>query len=159
MIEFLLDKKGITILVVSVPALSLLIDYKNKGMFTGDIVFVGGRIHSAHYRVSGTLAQHFMSSFHVDKSFLVAEGIQIEKSITSYDDERGLLSRTFLKQASQSIVLADHSKIGSNHLCKIADLNEVDMIISDALPPEKWKDKLSEQDVHWIVAEEDGLSG
>ncbi|OXM85192.1 DeoR/GlpR family DNA-binding transcription regulator [Paenibacillus rigui] len=152
MIEFLLEKKGITVLVCSVPALTLLIDYKNKGMFSGDIVFIGGRIHAAQHRVSGAVAQHFMTSFHVDKAFIVADGIQIDKGITSYEDERGLLSRTFLKQAHQTVVLADHSTIGSNHFCKIADWSEVDIIISDSEPPSEWRVKLAEQDVHWNVA-------
>ncbi|MCS7460964.1 DeoR/GlpR family DNA-binding transcription regulator [Paenibacillus doosanensis] len=159
MIEFLLGKQGITVLVSSVPALNLLIDYKNKGMFSGEIVFIGGRVNAAHYRVRGAAAQHFMSSFHVDKAFVVADGIRLDKGITSYDDERGLLSRMFLKQADQAIVLGDHSKIGSAHFFKMADLSEVDMIISDAAPPAEWREKLAEQGIHWVAAGEvDGLS-
>ncbi|MCR2802314.1 DeoR/GlpR family DNA-binding transcription regulator [Paenibacillus soyae] len=152
LIEFLLGKSGITVIVVSVPALTLLIDYKNKGMCDGDIVFVGGRINATHYRTSGSLARHFSETFHADKAFLVADGIHADLGVTSYDDNRGLLSRAFMRQSSQTIVLADHSKIGENRFCKIADWSEVDIIISDVMPPPEWEMKL--EGTEWIAATE-----
>ncbi|MFD1955244.1 DeoR/GlpR family DNA-binding transcription regulator [Paenibacillus thailandensis] len=153
MIDSLVTKKNLTLLVSSVYTLNLLLGYKNRNIFDGEIVFIGGRVNTKHYRTSGSLAMEFMSNFHVDKSFLVADGLQIDHGVTSYDDERGILARTFMKQANQTIVLADHTKIGTNHFYKFADFKEIDMIVSDVSPPKAWKSKLEEQDVHWIVAQ------
>lgn len=153
MIDSLILKKHLTILVSSIYTLNLLINYKNKGAFDGEIVLIGGRINSKHYRASGTLAVEFMSGFHVDKAFVVADGLQLDTGITSYEDDRGLLARTFMKQAKQTIVLADHTKIGTSHFYKFADFREVDMVVSDVPPPAAWESKLTEEDVHWIVAD------
>jgi len=153
MIDSLAYKKQLTVLVTSVYTLNLLIGYKNRNIFDGEIVLIGGRINPKHYRTSGTLAMEFMSNFNVDKAFIVADGLQIDSGVTSYEDERGVLARTFMKQAKQTIVLADYTKIGTNHFYKIADFKEIDMIISDVAPPQAWRSKLDDQDVHWIVAE------
>ncbi|MFD2699081.1 DeoR/GlpR family DNA-binding transcription regulator [Paenibacillus shunpengii] len=153
MIDSLVLKKHLTILVSSIYTLNLLINYKNKGAFDGEIVLIGGRINSKHYRASGTLAVEFMSGFHVDKAFVVADGLQLDTGITSYEDDRGLLARTFMKQAKQTIVLADHTKIGTSHFYKFADFREVDMIVSDVPPPAAWESKLTDEDVHWVVAD------
>ncbi|WP_211747726.1 DeoR/GlpR family DNA-binding transcription regulator [Paenibacillus sp. Marseille-Q4541] len=153
MIDSLVLKKNITVLVSSIYTLNLLITYKNKGIFDGDIILIGGRINTKHYRASGSLAVEFMSGFHVDKAFVVADGIEIDAGITSYEDERGLLARTFIKQAKQTIVLADHTKIGTRHFHKFADFREIDIIVSDVPPPSAWKSKLTDRDVHWLLAE------
>jgi DeoR/GlpR family transcriptional regulator of sugar metabolism len=153
MIDSLVLKKQLTILVTSVYTLNLLIGYRNRNVFDGDIVLVGGRVNTKHYRTAGSLAIDFMHSFNVDKAFVVADGLQIDNGITSYEDERGMLSRTYMKQAKQTIVLADHTKIGTTHYFRIADFKDVDMIISDVPPPLAWKAKMADQDIHWIVAE------
>lgn len=153
MIDSLVLKKQLTVLVTSVYTLNLLIGYKNRNVFDGEIVLIGGRINPKHYRTSGTLAMEFMANFHVDKAFIVADGLQIDSGVTSYEDERGVLARTFMKQAKQTIVLADYTKIGTSHYYKIADFKEIDMVVSDVAPPNAWRSKLEDRDVHWIVAE------
>ncbi|TYP75540.1 DeoR/GlpR family DNA-binding transcription regulator [Paenibacillus methanolicus] len=152
MIDTLVMRKGLTVLVTSVHTLNLLIGYRNRGVFDGDVVLIGGRVNTKHYRTSGSLAIHFMSHFHVDKAFLVADGLQIDGGVTAYEDERAMLSRTFMKHAKQSIVLADHTKIGTNHYCRIAGLEEVDIVVSDVAPPKEWHARLEEKDIHWMVA-------
>ncbi|MFX3634261.1 MAG: DeoR/GlpR family DNA-binding transcription regulator [Candidatus Pristimantibacillus sp.] len=153
MIDSLVLKKQLTVLVTSIYTLSLLIGYKNRGVFDGEVILIGGRINTKHYRTSGSLAIEFMSNFNVDKAFLVADGLQIDDGVTSYEDDRGVLARTIMKRSKQSIVLADYTKIGTSHFYKFADLSEVDMVISDIAPPAAWRSKLDEDDVHWIVAE------
>ncbi|WP_422657791.1 DeoR/GlpR family DNA-binding transcription regulator [Paenibacillus sp. EC2-1] len=152
MVDILVLKKGLTVLVSSVYTLNMLIAYKNQGIFDGEIVFIGGRVNAKHYRTSGSLAKHFMANFHVDKAFLVADGLNLDGSVTSYDDERGMLSRMFMKQAKQTIVLADHTKIGTNHYCRIADMGEVDIVVSNIAPPPEWQLLLDDKGLHWIVA-------
>ena len=120
MIDMLVLKKQLTVLVTSIHALNLLISYKSRGIFDGEIVFIGGRVNSRHYRTSGTLAMHFMSNFHVDKAFIVADGLQIDSGVTCFEDDRAMLGRVFLKQAKQTIVLADHTKVGTTYYCRTA---------------------------------------
>ncbi len=94
-----------------------------------------------------------MENFYVDKVFLSIDGILINKGITSYDPDKALLSKRFIEHANESIVLTDHSKIGLSTLYKIADIKEIDIIVSDIDAPKNWVEELNAKDVNWIVAE------
>ncbi|TBL78603.1 DeoR/GlpR family DNA-binding transcription regulator [Paenibacillus thalictri] len=152
MIGFLQGKKRLKVVTVCVSSLNTLIEQKNKGCFDGEILFIGGRINAEHNRVSGALACDFAASLHVDKAFIAADGVHIEGGVTSFDDERGILSRLFLKNSQQVIVLSDHTKLSNIHLHRIGRMEEIDMIVSDVPPPEEWRAKLEEYDIHWFDA-------
>lgn len=152
-IDYLLNKKNLTVLTTSIPALYLLIDYKNKELYSGDIYFLGGKVNAMHSRVTGSLAEKMVESFYADKAFLSIDGMMIDKGITGFDEEKGQLTGQFIKHAKQSIVLTDQSKFGLVQFYKIADLKEIDIIVSDVPAPQEWEDYLVKKDVTWIAAQ------
>jgi len=152
MIGYLENKKNLTVITNSVPALSLFVDYCNKGSLSGDIFFLGGRIQSKHSRTSGLLSEKMFEHFHVDKSFISIDGIVLQQGITSYDSDKALLARKFIEQSNETIVMSDHSKIGMSNFYKIADIKEVDIIVSDTAIPSDWEAELEMADIKWIVA-------
>ena len=154
MIGFLSTKKDLTILTSSITALNLLIDYQNSGALKAEVYFLGGKVNAKHHRVGGAFAEKMMKSFYVDKAFLSMDGLLLHKGLTCYDPERAELAKRFIENANESIVLADHSKIGISTLCKVADLKEVDIVISDTPAPEEWDTDLQTKNVTWMVAGE-----
>ncbi|ANE46225.1 cytochrome C [Paenibacillus swuensis] len=153
MIPYLIYKKNLTIITNSIPGLNLLIDYQNKEIFAGDIFFVGGRVDSRHYRISGSIAEQIMQNFYVNKAFISIDGMLPVQGITSYDADRAMLARKFMQNSKESIVLTDSSKIGNSTLYKIADLNEIDRIICEQPVPREWADLMNKHDLEWIAAD------
>lgn len=153
MIHFLMNRKNLKIITISVPALNILMDYVNKELFTGEIYFIGGKVQSKHFRTVGTLAEQMMQSFFVDKAFISIDGIMAQHGISSYDCDKAILGKRFIENSKENIVLADHSKIGVSTFYKVADLKKVDTVISDVAAPKEWKDELEAKRVNWIVAE------
>lgn len=153
MVHYLTGKQGITVLTASVPTLSLLLQYENQGMFSGDIYFIGGKVNTKHFRTSGSLAEQMLGNFYVDKAFIAIDGISPHRGVTSYDAERAILARKFMEHATRSIVLADSSKFGVSNFYKLAELQDVDMIISEAAPPDEWKNIHGVEKTEWIIAE------
>lgn len=152
MIDYLLNKKNITVLTNSVPALYLLIDYKNKELFSGDIFFIGGKVSSVQSRVTGSLAEKMLENFYADKAFISIDGIMMNKGITSFDEERGQLAKKLMEQAKHSIVVTDHSKFGLVQFYKIADLKDVDIIVSNVPAPKEWEQYVLDKNVTWVEA-------
>ncbi|MDF2682541.1 MAG: cytochrome [Brevibacillus sp.] len=153
MLPYLLSRKNLCFITISVPALNLLMDYQNKGLLSGEVYFIGGKVQSKHFRSVGTLAEKMMQDFFVDKSFLSIDGIQAHYGISSYDAEKAMLAKRFIENAKETIVLTDHSKIGISTFYKIADLRETDVVVSDVPFPKEWGSELEAKDVNWIVAE------
>lgn len=84
---------------------------------------------------------------------LSIDGILANEGITSLDSDKAMLGRRFIQHATESIVLTDHSKIGARTFYKIADLGEIDIVVSDSSAPASWLEELQNKDVNWITAE------
>lgn len=153
MLSYLINKKNLKILTISVPALNVLMDYLNRELFTGEVYFIGGKVQSKHFRTVGTLAEKMMQNFFVDKAFISIDGILAHKGITSYDADKAMLGRRFIEHSQEIIVLTDHSKIGISTFYKVADLKEIDSVISDVPAPKEWRHELDQRGVNWIVGE------
>lgn len=151
-IHFLSDKRNVTVLTFAVPALHLLIDYMNKGLFTGQAYFLGGKVNAAHARVSGSIAEQAVEQFYADIAFISVDGVTPERGITGFDAERGQLARKIIEHSRQTVVLTDHSKLGEARFYKMADLEQVDTIVCDVEMPEEWESGLKELGVNWIHA-------
>jgi DeoR/GlpR family transcriptional regulator of sugar metabolism len=127
-------------------------EYKNKGMFEGDVYFIGGKVNALHARVSGSIAEKTAALFHADKAFISIDGMVLGKGITSFDVERGQLVHLMMSNSKHAIIVSDGSKIGSKQLYKIADWRDIDIVVCDQDMPADWRETLDEHDVSWIKA-------
>ena len=151
MIKYIIDRKNLTIVTSSCAALAQLIDYQNKDMFDGEVVFIGGRINAKHQRAADSMSVDMMSNIFVNKAFISCEGISDSFGINSVDKDKALLSREYVKNSRKAILLSDNSKIGMNTTYKIAEIKDIDVIISDVNQPEEWTEKLDKSHTKWIT--------
>lgn len=143
-------KRNLTIFVCSIPTLTLLIDYYNRGSYDGKIIFIGGEVNPKHLRVSGPIAEKIMEDFYVNKSFISVDGVSLTNGLTSYDYDRALFTRKLIRSAETVIALADESKIGKRTVAKIAELAGVRYVVSNIAPPSDWQQGLQDLGISWI---------
>ena len=149
-IHHLESKRNLTILVCSIPTLTLLIEYQKRGAFNGRIIFIGGEVNSKHLRVSGPIAEKMMEDFFVNKAFVSVDGVSLEFGMTGFDFERALFTRKLIRSSETAIIVADSSKIGKRTVAKISDLSDAAYIVSNSEPPTGWREALQELGVTWI---------
>lgn len=152
LVKHLKDKKNITIITNSIQAITLLIEYQHLGLFSGKIITLGGEVNVDHHRIIGQPAENMLNNIFVDKSFLSTDGISLERGMTCYDPYKGAITKKLIDHSSQSILLADQSKLGNNKHFKIADLHELSMIISNDDCPKEWRKTLEANEVSWEIA-------
>ncbi|KAB7709198.1 DUF977 family protein [Bacillus aerolatus] len=146
MVLSLKDLSDVTVITNSFPLAAILMDYENKQLFKGEIIFLGGHIRSKHFRASGSLAERMAKEFYVNKAFIAIDGIHPESGITSFDLEKCLLSKIYINNANETFVLADHSKLGVKANYKIESLKRITCLVSDVPMPKDWEVR----DVSWI---------
>jgi DeoR family fructose operon transcriptional repressor len=96
----------------------------------------GGRIRTLTVAEVGDWAARALADINVDVAFLGANGIDVERGMTTPDPDEAAIKRLMVGSARRRIVLADHSKIGNISLCKHADLDDVDLLITDTGIPD-----------------------
>lgn len=146
MVPTFMGVPDVTIITNSFPFAVRLMAQENKQLFKGELIFLGGHVRSKHFRASGSLAEKMAKEFYANKAFISVDGIHLESGVTSYDLEKCMLSKIFIKNAEKTFVLADQSKIGVKANYKIDSLKNIDHIVSDSAIPEGW----SEVEEKWM---------
>ena len=120
------QKNNITIMTNSLNSAYILSSSK-----TNNLIMVPGLFKSLLHGFSGQMTIDFMSRFQVDKLFLGANGLDVSRGLTSPDITDAETKRALLKHAHQTIVAADHTKLGKSFFTTIAKLSEIAFIVTD----------------------------
>jgi len=145
------DKNNLTIITSSINSMNVLIDLLTRNVFTGKVILLGGVIDTAHYRVIGELTLDMLDNIHVDKYFISADGLSLNGGVTSFDLSKGMVTRKLIEHANKVILLIDTDKIGKRTHYKMAELEDIDIIISDKKHPENWELILNDNNVRWLT--------
>ncbi|MDF2683430.1 MAG: DeoR/GlpR transcriptional regulator [Brevibacillus sp.] len=117
------------------------------------VKLLGGDVHPEDQYAYGSRTIDNLSDYHVDKLFIGACGIT-PLGLVSPSEESGYLIKEMMKRADQVIVLADHSKFGKSMLYRVAELHQLDIIVTDQKPNEDLVEALLRHEVELLVAED-----
>jgi DeoR family fructose operon transcriptional repressor len=85
----------------------------------------------------GFLTNQALNSLRFDKVFLAANAVDVNFGVTTPNMVEAETKRNMLKAGKEKILVVDHSKLGFEGLCKICDLSELDLLITDSEADEK----------------------
>lgn len=118
-----------------------------------NIQLLGGTLQKEHRFLYGSSVVEKLSEYIVDKAFIGVVGIS-ENGLTIAHEEDGVVKRKMMQQAKQVIVLADNTKLGITDFFRFADLQNIDLLITDKAPPQIFQDLLSQHNVELLTAED-----
>ncbi|SDE27177.1 transcriptional regulator, DeoR family [Paenibacillus sp. UNCCL117] len=147
-LRHLQDRPFVTVITHSVPLLALAME-----SFPGKLIFAGGEIHAAYQAAVGALTDQLLDQFKVNKAFISAGGVSLADGITDYHLDEAALSRRMMQRAEESILVADHSKLGITAFAKIARLEDISMLITDPGCPPEWAEALDRLGVEMRLSE------
>lgn len=120
---------------LTVISASLAVSQLLGGNESIDLVQLGGSIRHSSLSVVGKFAESPLSEFSCSKLFIGVDGIDLDFGITTTDIREAELNRAMMRTAQKTIVLADSSKFRRRGFSKIANITEVDTIITDSKIP------------------------
>lgn len=115
------------------------------------VYVLGGEVRTPEYSMIGAQATEALRTHFLDKVFIGVSGMDAN-GFYDYSPEDSEVKRAFLASASQVIVLCDSSKFGRRALTRIAALDKIHTLITEAPPPEELWAALKEAGVHVIIA-------
>lgn len=102
-----------------------------------EVISTGGILASRSLSYVGPLAERSLDAYHVDKTFLSCKGVHLERGVSESNELQARIKQRMAGMADETILLADSSKFGIQAFTHVADLKEVDAIITDnGLPGE-----------------------
>lgn len=146
MIPHLYDKKDLTVITNS-----LNIAMELARIPTLEVEVVGGVLRRVSFALVGPLAERCFEDFFVDQLFFGVHAVSLEHGLTEPDIGEAKLYKLMLRCAHRRIVLADHSKFRKFAHAKIADLADINTIITDNLVDEGYIEAIRDLGVEVVV--------
>lgn len=112
-----------------------------------DLIITGGQLRPGILSQVGPIAERVIAGLRVDKLFLGANGIDLEKGITTPNLTEAQTKRAMIDSAAEVILVADHTKFGRITFGHICDLGRVHTIITDEGVPQRIAEAIEQRGV------------
>jgi len=119
-----------------------------------EVLQLGGTLRHSSQSVVGEYAKAPFADCACSKLFLGVDGIDLEYGITTTDIREAELNRVMMQAAQKVIVLADSTKFNRRGFSKIADMEEIDLIITDDGIPAPLARQLEERGIELLIAQD-----
>jgi DeoR family transcriptional regulator, fructose operon transcriptional repressor len=137
-------------LVVLTNALPIAMSLSVRPNIT--VLMLGGRVRGRTQAAVDAWAIQALADSYVDVAFIGTNGISPERGLTTPDTTESAVKRAMVNAARRSVVLADHTKVGQDHLSRFAELDEIDTLITDSGLDAQVADELRSEGLRVLLA-------
>ena len=145
----LIGRQNLTILTPSLHIANLLSDEKNIR-----VIVSGGIVRQGEKSLIGDLAYIAFREIFVDKLFLGVGGVDSQVGLTEFEMQDAQVKKEMIKSAKEVFALADSSKFQQIAFSFFANLDQIDHLITDEIPPANLLDELRKSNVKIHIADE-----
>lgn len=121
----IIHRKNITVITNDINIAAILRSAKPI-----KVIVTGGTLFPDSFMLNGMITDEVLGTLHVHKAFLGTPALHHKKGLTHFDEYLVSAKRGMIRAAKQVIVVADHTKIGSVSLHKVAGIKQIDDIIT-----------------------------
>lgn len=118
---------------------------------TVTVIVIGGRLRARTLANVDEFAVDAVRNLRVDVAFLATNGIS-ERGCTTPDPAEGAVKRAMASAADRVVLLADHTKFGQELFVRFAELDDLDVVITDSGADSDDLHSLEVADVEVVVA-------
>ena len=147
MIPHLAAKNFLTVVTASVYVLELASQYSNL-----NVVATGGNLQSLIKAFVGPSVLSCIKNFNFSKVFLAATGVSLEHGATNASPLECEVKQCLVQKSCSKYLLVDHSKFDVASLMTYSNLTDLDNIVTDKTPSEKYVNYFKENGINLIVA-------
>lgn len=138
----------VTLAITNSPLIAL-----ELGTNGGTVKLTGGTLRGRTRALVGPSAERFVERMQFDLLFLGTNAIDANGLMTPNETEarmKGLM----IERSDRVVLVADHTKLGERSVVRFAELEEIDVFVTDRAPTDGERQALDESDVTLRVGDE-----
>ncbi|MBV2155149.1 DeoR/GlpR family DNA-binding transcription regulator [Kitasatospora sp. SUK 42] len=132
--------EGLTVVTNSLRIAELLEQPHEDGTPATTTVIRTGGVRTPSDTLVGPVADQALRSLHVNVLILGCHGLSDATGLTTPNLAEAETNRTFIRSARRVVVVADHTKWGAVGLASFAQLDQVDVLVTDEELPEEQRE-------------------
>lgn len=127
----LTKNRDVTVVTPAINIAAELAGYDNV-----TLIMIGGIVRKNSYVAAGHIADESLSGMNADFAFVGVDGVDATAGFTTPNLVESRTDATMLKSATNSVIVADRSKLGVVAFSPIAKIDEPSMFLTDSGAPE-----------------------
>ncbi|MBC7321474.1 DeoR/GlpR transcriptional regulator [bacterium] len=117
-----------------------------------NVVVPGGFLREKSFALVGEETVAFLKRIHLDKCFMGVDGID-EEVLTDVNMAEAAVNRIMIERSKELIVIADHTKLGQRKLTPIAQIEKVNVLITDSKADKRLLKAFEDKGVKILIGE------
>ena len=146
LLPHLAEKNFLTIVTASVYALELATRYGNL-----NVIATGGNLQPPIKALVGPSVLECIRNYNFSKIFLASTGITIEHGATNASPLECEVKRELVQKSCPKYLLVDNSKFDVASLMTYSELTDIDHVVTDKAPPEKYLEYFKQKGINLIL--------
>lgn len=135
--ERLAPRSALTVVTSSLPIATVLAPRPNV-----TLLLLGGRVRGSTFGTVDHWAVEMLDGLTIDVAVLGANGVTRDRGLTAPDPAVAAVKKAAVASARRRILVADHTKFGSNSFCRFAGVEDLHAVVSDVGLPTDTADGL-----------------
>lgn len=121
----------------------------------GNRVYVaGGELRGDDGAIFGETAIEFVRQFRARYAIISIGAVNLDEGLMDFDMREAQYARAIIAQATQVVVVADHTKFQNHAPIKVCGFNKIHTFVTDQRPPEAFYRKLKDNGVRVVFGQE-----
>lgn len=101
-----------------------------------EVVMTGGTLRGSNYALVGSGAEQSLQGLRVSRAFLSGSGLTAERGLSTSNMLSASVDRALVQAASEVVVLADHTKLGTDTMFQTIPTDVMTRLVTDKPPPQ-----------------------
>ena len=146
MIDFLQDKRDVTIITNNLEAIIRALPHENL-----TLIALPGQVRRKTHSLTGDDAVRYLKRFNIRKAFMATTGVS-SHGVTNSSPMEYEIKKCAVENAERTVLLLAQAKFGVTGLMTFAQLEDFDDIITDGLPAPEVRQQIQQSGAQLIVA-------
>ncbi|MEW2485983.1 DeoR/GlpR family DNA-binding transcription regulator [Streptomyces sp. NPDC048411] len=99
-----------------------------------EVVMTGGTLRGSNYALVGSGAEQSLQGLRVSRAFLSGSGLTAERGLSTSNMLSASVDRALVQAAAEVVVLADHTKLGSDTMFQTVPTDLITRLVTDEPP-------------------------
>ncbi len=138
-------KRGLSVITNS-ERLALELDWPGT-----NVILLGGQYRPERMDTVGPLAMNTLEQLRGYLAFIGSDGLSTDFGLTASDIESAHLYRLAVRNARETVLVADHSKFEKPSLFRIVGFESISRVVTDKYPGDEWFDFLSAGNIDLVL--------
>ncbi|MET9591096.1 DeoR/GlpR family DNA-binding transcription regulator [Streptomyces sp. NPDC006516] len=100
-----------------------------------EVVMTGGTLRGSNYALVGSGAEQSLQGLRVSRAFISGSGLTAERGLSTSNMLSASVDRALVQAAAEVVVLADHTKLGSDTMFQTVPTELITRLVTDEPPP------------------------